>query len=138
MPVTAKLSRKFYDTFGDDIAGELVEWFNSVDAAYRSEFRNLFEVHFSRFEAKLEQFRAQFDAKLEQLRTEFDAKREQFHTEFDAKLEQFRTEMRTVCATKEEVTALRIRIEALESRLIRWMFIFWVGTLGTLVALLKL
>jgi hypothetical protein len=24
MPVTAKLSRKFYDTFGDDIANELV------------------------------------------------------------------------------------------------------------------
>jgi len=116
MPVTAKLSRKFYDTFGDDIAGELVEWFNSVDAACRSEFRDLFEVHFSRFEAKLGQFRV----------------------EFDAKLEQVRTEMRTVCATKDEVTALGIRIEALESRLIRWMFIVWVGTLGTLIALLKL
>ncbi len=169
--MTAKLSRKFYDTFGDDIAGELVEWFNSVDAAYRSEFRDLFEVHFGRFEAeqrqfggtfgaklervegtfgarlgqltatvdaKLEQLRAEFDARLEQLRTEFDAKLEQLGTEIDAKLEQLRTEMTTVCATKEEVAALRIRIEALESRLIRWMFIFWVGTIGTLVALLKL
>jgi len=37
MPVTAKLSRKFYDTFGDEIANELVEWFNAVDATYRSE-----------------------------------------------------------------------------------------------------
>ena len=28
MPLTAKLSRKFYETFGDDIANELVDWFN--------------------------------------------------------------------------------------------------------------
>ena len=28
MPVTARLSRKFYETFGDQIANELVEWFN--------------------------------------------------------------------------------------------------------------
>jgi len=26
MPVTAKLSRKFYETFGDDLANEIVEW----------------------------------------------------------------------------------------------------------------
>ena len=26
MPVTVKLSRKFYETFGDDLANELVEW----------------------------------------------------------------------------------------------------------------
>ena len=30
MPVTARLSRKFYETFGDEIANELVEWFNQA------------------------------------------------------------------------------------------------------------
>ena len=30
MPVTAKLSRQFYEKFGDDITNELVEWFNKV------------------------------------------------------------------------------------------------------------
>ena len=34
VPVTAKLSRKFYERFGDDIANELVDWFNMVDATY--------------------------------------------------------------------------------------------------------
>ncbi len=43
------------EKLGEDVANELVEWFNQVDAAYRSEFRDLFEVHFARFEAKLEQ-----------------------------------------------------------------------------------
>jgi len=55
MPVTARLSRKFYDTFGDEIANELVDWFNKVDAAYRSELRELNELNFARFDAKVEQ-----------------------------------------------------------------------------------
>lgn len=32
MPVTAKLSRRFYERLGDDLANELVDWFNAVDA----------------------------------------------------------------------------------------------------------
>ena len=55
MPVTAKLSRKFYEKLGDDVANELVEWFNSVDATYRSDLKELNELNFARFEAKLEQ-----------------------------------------------------------------------------------
>jgi hypothetical protein len=55
MPVTAKLSRRFYEVFGDDVANELVEWFNQVDATYRSDLRELNELNFARFDAKLEQ-----------------------------------------------------------------------------------
>jgi hypothetical protein len=32
MPVTARLSKKFYDTFGEELAQEMVDWFNQVDA----------------------------------------------------------------------------------------------------------
>jgi hypothetical protein len=35
MPVTAKLSRKFYETFGDDVVNELVEWFNDRRESFR-------------------------------------------------------------------------------------------------------
>ncbi len=45
MPVTARLSRKFYETFGDDLANEIVEWFNQVDFTYRTELRELNEVN---------------------------------------------------------------------------------------------
>ena len=55
MPVTAKLSKRFYERFGDEIANELVEWFNSVDATYRSDLKELNELNFARFDAKLEQ-----------------------------------------------------------------------------------
>ena len=64
MPVTAKLSRKFYEKFGDDVANELVEWFNMVDATYRSDLRELNELNFARFNAKLEQRLAQLETRL--------------------------------------------------------------------------
>ena len=55
MPVTARLSRKFYETFGEDVTNELVDWFNSVDATYRADLRELSDLQYARFEAKLEQ-----------------------------------------------------------------------------------
>jgi hypothetical protein len=64
VPVTAKLSRKFYEKLGDDVANELVEWFNLVDATYRSDLRQLNELNFARFDAKLEQRLAELKAEL--------------------------------------------------------------------------
>ncbi len=55
MPVTAKLSKRFYDVLGEDVANELVDWFNAVDSTYRADLRELNELHFARFDAKLEQ-----------------------------------------------------------------------------------
>jgi hypothetical protein len=53
VPVTAKLSRKFYEKLGDDVAGELVDWFNAVDATYKSELREMNELNWGRFKATL-------------------------------------------------------------------------------------
>ncbi len=47
---------------------------------------------------------------------------------FDAKLEQRIAEWRS---------ELHQEIARLETRLVRWMFLFWVGTLGTMVALFR-
>jgi hypothetical protein len=96
MPVTAKLSRKFYEKFGDDLTNELVEWFNQMDATYRSELREANELNWARFEARLAQGLAELRAEL--------------HTS----------------------------MSAMETRLIRWMFLFWIGTIGTAIALQKL
>ena len=111
MPVTAKLSRKFYDRFGDDIANELVDWFNKVDATYRFELRELNEVTFGRFDAKLEQRAAQLDAKLDQR-----------IAEVKAALGMLESRLETGMAT-------------FEARIIKWMFLFWVGQAVTTVGL---
>jgi hypothetical protein len=74
MPVTAKLSKRFYDVLGEDVANELVDWFNAVDLSYRTDLRELNELNFARFDAKLEQrlaeLRAELRQEIEQLRTE--------------------------------------------------------------------
>ena len=44
----------------------MVNWFNQVDATYRGDLRELNELNFARFDAKLEQRLAQSDAKWEQ------------------------------------------------------------------------
>ena len=82
MPVTAKLSRKFYDKLGDEVANELVEWLNLVDATYRSDLRELNELNFSRFESKLEQRIAELRAEMR----EGIARVDQRFAEFETKL----------------------------------------------------
>ena len=69
MPVTAKLSRKFYDKLGDDVANELVEWFNLVDATYRSDLRELNELNFERFRAEMRAGFAELRAEIAQMET---------------------------------------------------------------------
>ena len=70
MPVAAKLSKRFYDVLGEDIANELVDWFNSVDLTYRADLRELNELNFARFDAKLEQRMAELGAELGNLRVD--------------------------------------------------------------------
>jgi hypothetical protein len=125
MPVTAKFSKEFYDRLGHEVTDELVNWLNQMDASYRGELRDLNELNFQRFDAKLEQRVMQLDTKWDQRFTLMDAewdrqdaKWERRLAELDAKWEQ--------------------RIAQLDARLTWRMFLMWMGTLGTLIALLKL
>jgi hypothetical protein len=118
MPVTAKLSRKFYEKFGDDVASELVNWFNDVDATYRTDLRELNELNFARFDAKLEQRVAQLEAKM------------------DARFAEFRAEFHASLARLEG--GLIARIALAESRQTRLLLATWIATLGAVVALIKL
>ncbi len=109
MPVTAKLSKRFYDVLGEDIANELVDWFNAVDLTYRADLRELNELNFARFDAKLEQRLAELRAEMRQEIAELRAEL----------LVLFRTELQ------------QMRVE-----LIRWMFGFWITTVLTLAGLM--
>lgn len=123
--VTAKLSRKFHEKFGDDVASELVTWFNDVDATYRTDLRELNERNFARFDAKLEQRVAQLDAKLAQL-----------EARMDARFAEFRAEFRTGLARLEG--GLVARIALAESRQTRLLLATWIARLGAVAALIRL
>ena len=68
MPVTARLSKRFYEVLGEDVTNEMVDWFNAVDLTYRTDLRELNELNFARFDAKLEQRLAELRSELQ---TEF-------------------------------------------------------------------
>ena len=55
MPVAVKFSERFYEKFGHDLTDEFVTYLNQIDSSYRSELRELNELNFARFDAKLEQ-----------------------------------------------------------------------------------
>jgi hypothetical protein len=85
MPVTAKLSRDFYDRFGDKIVDELVGLLIDVDATFKAELREVTDRNVALFDAKLEQ-----------------------------------------------------RLAELRADLIKWMFLFWLGTVATMLGVGRL
>jgi len=133
VPVTAKLSRKFYEKLGDDVANELVEWFNLVDATYRSGLRELNELNFARFRAEMDAGFARADAKLEQRVAELRAEMDAGFARADAKLEQRVAELRADMRTG--FGAVDTKLAQLETRLTKRMFGFWIAQAATTAAL---
>ena len=70
MPVTAKLSKAFYERLGEQVTNELVEWFNTVDTTYKADLRDLVEMQAQRFDAKLEQRIAELRAEMREMRAD--------------------------------------------------------------------
>ena len=129
MPVTAKLSRKFYEKLGDDVANELAEWLNTVDSSYRQEFRELFEAHFGRLGERMTGLEGRIEARMSGLEGRLDARMSGLEGRLEARMGSFESRFEA---------RMDAKLEALKSELLRWMFLFWVGTMGTVLAIEKL
>lgn len=123
MPITAKLSRKLYETFGDEAAGELIDWMQRLDAS-RAELRELNELTASRLEARM----SGLEARLGETNVELQA-------ELRTKVTELRRDMET------GFTRLESRIEQRTADIMKCSFAFWVGSVltvtGALVALAR-
>ena len=109
-----KLSRRFYDKFGHDLVEEPVNWFNDTDTTYRAELRELNDLNFARFDAKLEQRLAEVKADL-------------------------REEIAAVKAElRQDMALLRTDLADLRADLVKRMFAFWIGQAGLTVGLVFL
>jgi hypothetical protein len=97
LPVTARLSRRFYERFGDEIATEFVDWFNAVDSTYQQQLRELNELNWERFKGELRATIAESESRLAE--------------KFSDKLSDVKGD------------------------LMKWMFIYWSGTLLSLAGL---
>jgi ABC-type transporter Mla subunit MlaD len=111
VPVTAKLSKQFYDRLGEQVANELVDWFNQVDATYRSDLKEINELNYARFDAKVEQRFAQFETLFAQ-----------FEARVSAVIAAFRQEWRvTLADTRAEFA--------------RWLFLAWASLMIPILGL---
>jgi hypothetical protein len=105
------LSKAFYDRLGEQIANELVEWFNQVDATYRNDLRELNELNFQRFSARLDERVAASEAKLEVRLAGLESKVDRGLARLEAMLERRLGEQ------------------------IRWLFVAWASLLVPIVGL---
>jgi hypothetical protein len=135
MPVTAKLSKLFYERLGEQVANELVDWFNAVDATYRGDLRELNEVNFARFDAKLEQrlaeLRADLVTRIERLETRLESK-------LDGKLDRNVAEhafAQLSAKIDQAIAGLEARLERRLGKQTRWLLAGWVTLLASVIGL---
>jgi hypothetical protein len=101
---------------------ELVEWFNSVDATYRAGLREINEMNFARFDAKLEERLAKFDVRFAQVDTRFAQVGARFD-QVDARFAAFERRIDERFAAFEDRIGrtLAERLGAFESKMTWWM-----------------
>ena len=149
VPVTARLSKHFYERLGEQVANELVDWFNAVDKTYKAELREVNELNFARFDAKVEQRFAKADAQLERRFAEADVKLERRFAQYDAKWElrfaqsdvkmeqrfaqfEVRIEQRFAESERRDST-FRSAIEERLGAQTRFMYLAWATVLAAVV-----
>ena len=154
MPVTARLSRGFYERFGDDLTNELVEWFNAVDATYRADLMRVNELNFARFDAKVEQRFEAFRVALEGRLSALEGRAGRFEGRFGALEGRFERLEARMDALEARMDGLEARMDRLEARLdrieermitmqsttLRWMVGLWLAstltTIGFMAAMM--
>jgi CRP-like cAMP-binding protein len=133
VPVTAKLSRLFYERLGEQVANELVDWFNLVDATYRADLRELNELNFARFDAKVEQRFAAQDARLERRLAAMEVRLERRFAELDAKIDRVAAE---AAARDDKLVAdLHALLERRLGEQTRWLVLSWLSLMIPLLGL---
>ena len=89
-----------------------------MDATYRADLRELNELNFARFDAKLEQRIAELGAKLRQ--------------------DMARLEQRVNERLKDLESRMETGFATLRADMVKWLFGMWITLLGAMIALAKL
>ncbi len=105
MPVTARLLQRLHESLGDDATNDLFAWWEEAATVNRAAVREVADLYFARFEARLEKG-------LAEVRSEMDKGFSKVRSEMDVRLADQRAD------------------------LVKWMFLFWMGTLVPLAGLM--
>ncbi|HVT38014.1 MAG TPA: hypothetical protein VHE78_03150 [Gemmatimonadaceae bacterium] len=161
MTIAATLSRKLYETFGDEAAGAMVDWMERMDTQ-RTELRELNDLSFARIDARFGEADARLGARFKEVDARFkeadaridarfkaaDARIDARFKEVDARFKEADTKIDArFAAVNARIDLLGAeltgRIDALKaefgeklatrfSDLLKWSFVFWATTIVTL------
>lgn len=135
MPASTRLLQKIKEAWGEDLTQDLVVWVNEAQTVNRAELRELADLYFARLATLVDERLGASDAKLDHRLAALEAR-------FDAKLDQriHAVQLEIAGLRVEVATQMRGQMKEMRDQL-RWMFVFWAGTIvplaGLMVALVK-
>lgn len=135
MPVTEiEIYEALKDKIGEDSAKTLLEF---IDLRVEKEVERKKDILVTKqdiagLEVKIEQSRLATKQDMAELRSEMKEDIAQLRSEMKQDIAELRSEM------KQDIAQLEVKIERVRADLIRWMFIFWAGQIGALIAILAL
>jgi len=126
VPVTARLSVKFYEQFGDEITNELVDWFNAVDSTYQTQLKEVNDLNWARMQARFEAFDARLDVFEAKITGRMDAFEERVLGRTgaqDGRMDAFGAKIEG-------------RLDKIQREMLVWMFGFWSATVIPIIGLM--
>jgi len=138
----------FYDKLGEEVADEIVTWFNQMDATYRSDLRELNDLNYQRFDARLEQRLAEsvarLDVKIDKVEFRLNARIDGLEATLNARIDNLETKLCARIDGVEVRLTARIDVSAAETRALverslkdqtRWLFVAWASLLVPIIGL---
>ena len=129
MPVTARLLQRLHESLGDEATNDLFAWWEEAATVNRVAVREVADLYYARFDARLEKG-------LAEVRSDMNKGFAKVYAEMDKGLAEVRSELAKGSAQ------LRSEMANQRADLLKWMFLFWVGTMvplaGLMIALIKL
>jgi cell division septum initiation protein DivIVA len=148
------IPRELSEKLGDEASNALVGVIREIDFDARKDAIAIVE---ERFERRLSEESGKLRVEIEKLRTEIKIEIAELRAEMKTEIAGLRAEMKTEIAglraemkseiaglraeMKSEIAGLRAEIKtemsSFKAEMIKWMFLFWVGQMVSMVALFK-
>ena len=117
--------QRLHESLGDEATNDLFAWWEEAATVNRAAVREVADLYYARFEARLEKGLAEVRSEMAVAQSDMDKGFAKVRSEMTTGLAQVRSEMANQRAD-----------------LVKWMFLFWVGTMaplaGLMIALIKL
>jgi chromosome segregation ATPase len=136
MPTTPKLPLKLHEKLGDEAMIELLTMFTDLGAETRAEFEALRAAD-ARLEARMDAGFADVRQEIADVRADLKQQTADLKQQ-TADLKQQTADLKQQTADlKQQIADLKPQIVALQSELIKWTFLFWLGTIGIVLLMLR-